>query len=855
MRATWRQSAVSHDEIAAFIVWPGICGGAKDCNGIFFIKTLFPRTGTASLLDVLQIPSAAMRISARLFFPLALFVAVPAFAQTAAVRPSGRVQLFHLGEVKLLPGPFAHAQELARAYLLKHDVDRLVAPFRAEAGLPVMAAKYPNWESTGLDGHTAGHYLTALAQMVAATGDAELGRRLAYMVDELAACQRAHGNGYVGPIPDGKTFWADVAAGRIRADNFSVNSRWVPWYNLHKLYAGLRDAWLIAGHAPAREVLIGLADWCDRLVAGLSDEQLQAMLKAEHGGMNEVLADVSAITGDPKYLALARRFSHRVILDPLLVREDRLDGLHANTQIPKVIGFARIGELGGEPSLVRAAEFFWETVTARRSVAFGGNSVREHFNRAGDFSSMAESREGPETCNTYNLLRLSEALFSEEPQARYADYYERALFNHILSAQHPEHGGFVYFTPIRPRHYRVYSQPEKCFWCCVGSGMESHGRHARFIYAHSDDTLWVNLFVSSVLNWRKRGLLVRQETRFPDDARTTLTFSGEAAQPLKLALRHPAWVAPGALAIRVNGEAWPASSQPSSYVFIERVWRAGDRVEIELPMRTTTESLPDGSGYVAVLHGPVVLAAKTGTDRLDGLLAGDSRMGHIAPGPYLPLDQAPMLVGDPATLAQAIEPVAGKPLTFTARKLVQPAACRELELVPFFRVHDARYMLYWRTATPEGYAELVKTLEAREAARLALEARTLDQVAPGEQQPEVEHQLRSEDSNTGVHLGRSWRDAKQWFSYELKTVAGVPTELIVTYSGGERGRNFEILVNDQPVATVSLRGSKPDEFVDETYAISPAAAGTGQTLTVKFVAKEGSRVAPIYGIRLVRRVE
>jgi uncharacterized protein len=257
-------------------------------------------------------------------------------------------------------------------------------------------------------------------------------------------------------------------------------------------------------------VLVALADWCAALLATLSDAQIQQMLRAEHGGMNEVLADVSAITGEPKYLALAQRFSHRGLLEPLERHEDPLTGLHANTQIPKVIGYERIAELGGDPAGADAAVFFWERVTGHRSVAFGGNSVREHFNPVDDFGPMLESREGPETCNTYNMLRLTERLFGRDAAARYADYYERALFNHILSTQHPVHGGYVYFTPIRPRHYRVYSQPSQCFWCCVGTGMENHGKHGRFIYAHRGDELFVNLFVASVLTWTERGLTLRQ---------------------------------------------------------------------------------------------------------------------------------------------------------------------------------------------------------------------------------------------------------------------------------------------------------------------------------------------------------
>ena len=467
-------------------------------------------------------------------------------APAAAVRP---VATFPLSQMRLLDGPFKRSEALNLAYVHALEVDRLLAPFRTDAGLTPKAEPYPNWESTGLQGHTAGHYLTALAQAWASTGDAEAKRRLDVMVSELAECQRANGNGYVGAVPKSRELWAGVAAGTLKVERFGLNDAWVPWYNLHKLFAGLRDAYLIGGNAQAREVLVALADWCATLVSKLSDDQVQQMLGAEHGGMNEVLADVFALTGDRKYLDLAQRFSHRALLEPLTRRDDPLTGLHANTQIPKVVGYGRIAELGGDPAGREAAAFFWDTVVNRRTVAFGGNSVREHFNAADDFAPMLESREGPETCNTYNMLRLTELLFRGKPLAEYADYYERSLFNHILSTQHPEHGGYVYFTPIRPRHYRVYSQPKECFWCCVGTGMENHGKYGQFIYAHRGDELFVNLFVASELKWPERGLTLRQETTFPDEPRTRLRLT--LAQPRQFAVhvRHPAWVAEGAFRV------------------------------------------------------------------------------------------------------------------------------------------------------------------------------------------------------------------------------------------------------------------------------------------------------------------
>jgi DUF1680 family protein len=775
--------------------------------------------------------------------------------------PAADVTTFPLSRVRILDGPFKHAQDLNINYVRALEPNRLLAPYRTEAGLPPKAPKYPNWESTGLEGHTTGHYLTALAQIWAATGDPEMKQRLDYMVAELDACQRANGNGYVGAIPGGRQLWSEIAAGTLHVERFAINGKWVPWYNLHKLFAGLRDAHLIAGNVQARSVLINLADWTDRLTAKLSDAQMQEMLGAEHGGMNEALADVFALTNDRRFLALAQRFSHRALLDRLERHEDSLTGLHANTQIPKAVGYARIAELGGDPAGLDAARFFWQTVVRRRTVAFGGNSVHEHFNPPDDFSSMIESREGPETCNTYNMLRLTERLFRADlfhgdPAAEYADFYERALFNHILSTEHPVHGGFVYFTPIRPRHYRVYSQPSQCFWCCVGTGMENHGKYGQFIYAHRGDELFVNLFIASELHWQERGLALRQETSFPDEARTRLVLALERPESFALRVRHPSWVAAGDFQVRVNGEVWRDSSTPSSYAAIVREWRDGDRVEIELPMRTTLERLPDQSDYAAILRGPIVLAASTGSDQLGSLVAGDGRMAHVSPGPYLPLDTAPMLVGDAATLTDHIHPVPGRPMTFTASDIIRPSQAGPLELVPFFRVHDSRYMIYWRTVAAGDYGTVVARLEAEEKARLALDAQTLDRVTPGEQQPEVEHRVQGDGAITGVTNGRSWREASGWFGYEL-TAANArrgPLALLVTYSAGQRDRQFDILVNDRVIATVALDGRQPDRFTDARYPIPDDIANAvvaGGALRIKFVAKPGSRAGAVYDLRLL----
>jgi DUF1680 family protein len=769
---------------------------------------------------------------------------ITSLSATAQVTTQPKLEAFRLQDVKLMPSIFKNAESVDLRYIMEMKPDRLLAPYLREAGLKPKAESYGNWENTGLDGHIGGHYLTALALMYASNGNQEALTRLNYMIDELKKCQDANGDGYVGGVPGSKALWAAVNKGEVDA----IKKKWVPFYNIHKTFAGLRDAYLYTGNQTAKTMFIKFGDWFVDMSTKLNSQQIQQMLQIEHGGINETLADVYSLTGDKKYLTAAYAFSHEAIVKPLIAGEDKLTGLHANTQIPKIIGFKRIADLNGDNNYNKAAENFWDNVVKHRTVAIGGNSVGEHFNPVNNFSSIINSVEGPETCNTNNMLKLTTSLFLSDPKVSYMDFYERALYNHILGSQHPERGGFVYFTPMRPGHYRVYSQPHEGMWCCVGTGIENHAKYGEMIYAHDKNDVFVNLFIPSKLNWKQKGLTITQQTAFPESEKTRLTST------FAINVRYPSWVKPGGFKILVNGTAIKTSAQPSTYVSVKRAWKKGDMITIQLPMQTKTELLPDGSNYEAVVHGPIVLAAKLNQNDLTRLLADDSRMGHSAPGKQYPLQEMPMFVSNTTNDASLIKPIAGQPLTYSVSGLVYPAKYNNLKLIPFYKLHDSRYVLYFQKETPQTVIPIQQKLAESEAAAAKLRAMTVDLVMAGEQQPESDHFIDSDNSSTGLNRGMHYRNAKGWFSYNLIDKNKEAVALRVKYFGRDRNKQFNILINEKPLAKVVLDGNKGNDFYTVDYPITEdIVKSSNGTLKVKFAADAGSTTGDIYEVRLMRK--
>lgn len=767
------------------------------------------------------------------FFSLATFLCavVPVHAAPVALV----AEPFPLSHVRLLDGPFKDRQEINARYLLNDvEVDRLLSGFRAQAGLPEKAKRYGGWEARGINGHSLGHYLSAVAALYASTGDARAKERVNYIVAELAACQQANGDGYVLPV--NKRVYEELRRGKIKAAAFSLNDEWVPNYTLHKVLAGLRDAYRWTGSEEALKVERGLADYLAGIYTDLTPAQAQEILKSEHGGMNEVFADLSVDTGDPRYLKLAETiFNHDAILDPLEHGRDELNGKHGNTQIPKVVGLAREYQLTGDSEKRTGVNTFWHSVVERRSFANGGHGENEHFFPPEQFPEKLSPHDA-ETCNSYNMTKLTGLMFSWEPQAEEMDFVERALINHILANLGRQPGEFGYFLGLESVGVKVFSKPNEAWWCCVGTGMENPNRYGEQVYFHHDDTLWVNLFVASELDWSERQIKVRQETKFPDD--DVIHFTIEAAKPTAFTfkLRHPYWCAKPEIAI--NGKPLAGTSRPSSYLAIQRTWKDGDRVEVRLPMTLRTEALPNSTnGIVALMYGPMLLAAVVPPEPGKPDPAKERFADHLKARGRT--DQIPpvLVAENAADLLQHFKPGKGFAV-FHSDGVIRP---NDLQLIPFHRVYEEHYAVYFPLLTPQEWSAREAEMRAEKERRARLEAATLDVVEAGFQQPEVEHQFASERSETGDLRDRKWRDALPggWFSYEMAVDPEKPTALISTYWSDDRGREFELQVNGKTIAVARPNFSRPGVFFEAAYAIPPELTRGKKSVTVRLLATHG----------------
>ena len=806
---------------------------------------------------------------------------------------------FDLEQVTLLDGPMKTAMYLNIDHLMQYDVDRLLTPYVRQAGLASTTdssspyyhwlTKHPNFKNWGgdagfdLSGHVGGHYLSALALAWAACHDeakrAPLKERLDYMLQVMKDCQDAYDNnteglyGFIGgqPINDS---WKKLYQGDL--SGIQNNWGWVPFYVQHKILAGLRDAYIYGNSEVAKELFHKLADWSVNVISKVSDDAFEGFLNCEHGGMNESMLDAYQLFGDAKYLSAAKKYTHKSMLNGMqTLNKTFLDGKHANTQVPKYIGMERIFERNANSSnYKKAAENFWQDVAMNRTVCIGGNSVGEHFLSVANSNRYIDQLDGPESCNSNNMLKLSEMLADRTGDAKYVDFYEGTMYNHILSTQDPETGGYVYFTTLRPQGYRIYSQPNQGMWCCVGTGMENHSKYGHFIYTHNDgETLFVNLFVPSKLE--SDDFVVTQETTFPNSNTTELTI-GKAGH-YTIAIRHPEWAGKN-YSIDINGTTLDGSAietGKASYVMETRDWKVGDKIIVNLDMQLRYETCPNYTDYIAFKFGPILLGATTtaldeGDDsglpyeQLQNVYGGEGRMDH-APGSRATsksLVDAPMLIGDRADVLSRIQRLRTPELSFVidvSRPDVTSYKWSSLKLVPFYQIHHQRYMCYWYQQTAENFAN--SSMAQTEAEREALAQRTLDFVAPGEQQSEAGHDvLYSSDSSTGMYNSERYRDARAngFIQYTLYNNSGLEENLSVMFrfNLADKGRQAKLTINGQKVADItiptSFKGSDSNGFYNVEYAI-PAALAQGQTKFVVRLTASSSTLCPgVYYVRLMK---
>ncbi len=761
---------------------------------------------------------------------------------------------FELRDVHLLDSPFRSAMERDAAYLLSLKPDRLLSRYREFAGLKPKAETYGGWETATISGHSLGHYLTAMSKLYASTGDMRVLQRVNYIVDELIECQKAWGNGFVGGFPRSQEVFAEIKEGNIRTAGFDLNGLWVPWYNLHKLYMGLVDANLYCGNAKAKEILVASTDWAWDMVGGLTDEQFQRMLRCEHGGINEAFAEIYALTGHDKALLLAERFFHHHVLDPLSRQEDNLTGLHSNTQIPKLIGLARLYRLTGKEKYNAASSFFWRTVIENRTYVNGGNTDGEYFFPPDEFSRHL-SVHTTETCNTYNMLKLTRQLFAMDPTCKHVDYYERALYNHILASQDPREGMMIYFCPLKSGHFKTYNKPFDSFWCCTGTGMENHVKYGDSIYFHDDGTLYVNLFIPSVLKCRDKNLTVVQETAYPLDGRISLQLMADQPVEMTLKIRRPIW-AKGDVELFVDGRKHQVDADPSSYMTVDRRWKGSEQVQIVFPMKLRTECMPDNPNKVAFFYGPALLAGALGTEGIEEI---DPHADQRAKYDHVPTPATPIIVAESDEVTDHIK-AAEEQGTFILDGSVLRIPSREkvadMTLIPFYKTHYQRYMVYWDLFTKERWDKEQAGFEAEMAEARAREANTIDHIILGQMQPERDHDFEGERTEKGLFQNRHWRDASSggWSSFEMKVAPDAPAELSCLYWGSDGpGRDFDILVDDKRIAREHLNQNQPGRFFNAYYDIPVELTRDKSNVTVKFRPHSWRHAGPLYECRTMKK--
>ena len=753
-----------------------------------------------------------------------------------------KMQSFPLGDVQLSDGLFSKAKDKVHAYLLKWNLDSLLYWHRKAAGLePKAQGHYKGWESGG--SNILGHYLTALSLMYATTKDQKLLERINYIVDELALCQK---HAKTGSVFNGTEFAEAFEKMRNGQFNYRLVGPEFPlvnngnyFYGVHKNIAGLRDAYLLADNKKAKEVLVKYVDWINNLVNTIPAEKFQEVLYVEHGGMAEVIADVYGITGNPVYAALAEKFVQHKIADPVAQGIDGLYPQHANSRIPQFVGYERMYELMGKDagSEGEAALKFWDIVIKDHTLVNGGNSEYERFGPAGKISERI-GMSSSETCNTYNMLKLSHELYGRTGNTKYLDFYERALYNHILASIDNE-GMFCYYVSTKPGWFKTFSTPFNSNWCCVGTGMENPGKYEQDIYAHDNDNIYVNLFISSKVNWKERGFVLKQQTSFPQSNTIYLDVLNSPDET-GIKIRRPSWLAEPAQ-ISVNGKI-QLISVDNGYLTIQKKVKKGDKLRIILPMSLRVEETPDNPEIGAILYGPVLLGGELGKKGIENADQHANDMWDLKNNSEL--KDIPVLVGDKQHPANWISKRKDKPLTFYLHSVDN----RKITLSPFYTLNTQRYSIYWDLFSNKQWQDY----------QYYKNNYLKDEVNAGDSMNEIKHHLKGENDFTDNVYFKTCRSAREGglFSYDLKAATDEPLFLVIKYWGGGWGPDpagiIDIYVENAKIATNDL-GNKMHEttFYDLNYAIPFQLTKGREKINVLFKSKSGSLTSGVFSCKLV----
>ena len=776
------------------------------------------------------------------------------------VQPAQRT-LFSLTDVRLGDSQFKDIQELDHAYLLSLEPERLLSWFRREAGLAPDAPAYPFWESEDvwgggpLAGHIMGFSLSSMSMMYEATGDEALKRKIEKMVRGLKECQDAQGDGYLLATINGRRIFEEVVSGKFTTNNPTINGVWEPVYIMNKIMLGLYNAYLSCDLPQAKDVLVKMADWFGyQVLDKLTYEQIQELLVCEHGSINESYITVYEITGDKKYLKWAKLLNDEDMLIPAAEERDILNGWHANTQIPKFTGFEKVYNYTQEDKYTRAAQFFWETVVDKHTWVIGGNSTGEHFFPVDQFEKRVPSDGGPESCNSVNMMRLTETLYQDYGRMKMVDYYERVLYNHILANYDPHEGMCTYYTSMRPAHYRIYGTQHHSFWCCTGTGMEAPAKFGKMIYAHQGSELYVNLFMPSELNWKDKGVKLVQNTDFPDNNKVVFVINTAAGAHFTLNIRKPHWSTAKKMTVWVNGKKMQLAPNTEGYVQLDRSWSNGDKVEVKLTPQVTVEYLKGSDKYAAFLYGPVVLAAKVDNNGLEEAYSFRFPKRTVATL-EIPMLTAPALIGSLDKIKKAVSRKSDKELVFECSSEV---ASTTFELIPFNRIHFNRYAIYFPLYKQMKdyqavYDQEKKTILENEM----LQANTVDHVLIQSPLSESDHKLAGVNMDWGEAYGRSWRHASNggYFMYQMAVLPDVPQSLYMQFINTDGGaRVFDVLVDGKQIATIDRCQPKdiPDLFYYEVVPLPKELLSGKNSVTVKLHAKKNNTVGGLFDIRIVK---